>query len=152
MQIDEMDLSMIRNMMLTKSPKAIAKTMGLPVAPVQEAVLTMYQELGIEFKWPAVADKTQNTEQQPKPRKPKAKEPKITSRVIRKEDPVLKQIQANRRQRSEFKMESRQIDYSSLVSVRVDQKTWIMVKPGQEQKAASAFKKNYRTPMDKFND
>ncbi len=69
MQLDEMDLSMIRNMMLTKSPKVIAKTMGLPVAPVQEAVLAMHQELGIEYKWPVVADKPQNTDQQQKPRK-----------------------------------------------------------------------------------
>lgn len=56
MQLDEMDLSMIRNMMLNKSPKSIAAVLNLPVGPVQEAIISMYEEIGIEYKYPAKED------------------------------------------------------------------------------------------------
>lgn len=43
------------------------------------------------------------------------------------------------------------IDYSKLVTVRIDKHTTIYAKPGEEEKTKARFLKHYSKPIDRFN-
>ncbi|MFL5809209.1 MAG: hypothetical protein ACJ749_06775 [Flavisolibacter sp.] len=78
-------------------------------------------------------------------KKEKKKEPVISSRII------LPDQKQRRNRNGEIIYKTRKVDLSSLHSVKIDSKTWIYIKPGQDPvQAKDAYMKKLREHKSRF--
>ncbi len=145
-QLTHIHLSIIKNMMLSQSYKHMAELLGFSVATIEECVkeltadtslVTRQQKLDARISARPVRIKKV-------PAKIRAVNADIqhkdTLRAIRNKIAGEREHN-NRRRESVYKTIA--VDYTQMVLVKVDDKTFIYAKPGQEEKSREAYRKKH---------
>lgn len=143
------DMSIVRNMMLTKSHKQIAQLLGRTEEEIAEAVREVNKEMLITFQ-----DKINSKKKvKLKTKKEKLQEENFKSQVLKNKAERIRVERQRALQKGHSAPESfatRKRDYSQLKMVKVDRTTYIYAPHGQEEEARHNYLKMYRTPLEKI--
>jgi len=140
----EAEEGIIRNMMLTTSYKDIASLLDCSKLDVAEIVDRLTRGTDI-ITWQAKLN--QKKAEQMKAAGPKKMTPAVKARIEKEKDKQLKkQVTAQRNNfernkantRREFQYKTKHVDFTKMVSVRVDEKTQILVPAGTDPEATKA--------------
>jgi len=131
------EIRLLQGLVVKSSHQDIAAILGKPIeviGPAVEKIAKANKLVSFQIKQDSKAKKqvaaiARKQEKVVKARKLKTNEAKIISRVIEQ------QQEQQRRKRNEPKYAIRQVDYSQMIAVRVDAKTTIYAKPGDDIEA-----------------
>lgn len=160
-EFTDQDLSIIRNMMISKSNKTIAALLDCKTQDIDSVIARIKQTEGL----PSFQDKI-DAKRKPKPQKVKApkkirQETDIQrlAREKKEERAALKVQRLNMDEKSRVareiargpKFKTKETDYKKLRTLRIDRKTFIYINPGQDEEKAKAdflktYKKSFQTP------
>jgi hypothetical protein len=154
------ELSIIKNMMLSKSHKYISDLLGHPILEIKNCIkeLTAPGVVTYQDKLDAAKRNRVST----KPLKIKAipvkkvivkhqVETTINQRQKNKDERLfIERQREGERKRSRATIPTRIIDYSKLVKVIIDKKTCIYVKPGQEETGREEFLAREQRKKNKY--
>lgn len=164
MEFTSTEGSIIRNMMLNKSCKDIAGLLDLDVEAVNEYVTSVTAGTGI-ITYQARIDEKKATRSKANamriPKPPKEKKVKVKKQTVVKVDDRKEQKRRNKeeadmiegRRKLNLRESRRQyktidVDYSKMVTIRIDRTTIIYSKPGEEEATKTKFLKHYKRPID----
>lgn len=155
------DISIIENMMLTKSHKTIAEMIEKPVKETGELIESLCQQRELQ-SYQFFLDCKKAIRDRDKPKKVKAPKKKKGKKVEKAEQKLARekkeiraaidqqragrdaQARRERSSRNEPKFETRRVDYGQKHLVRIDNKTFFYINPGEDEKAArEKFMKTY---------
>lgn len=143
------DMTIVRNMMLTKSYKQIAQLLDCSEEDIAVAVTEINVTHLVTFQ-----DKLNaKVKVKVKRKKEKHQEEKFKEQVLRNKAERLRVERHSALQKSrhrEERFETRQHDYSKMRMVRIDRMTYIYARHGQEEKARQDYLKLYKTPLEKI--
>ncbi len=160
MPFSTLDQSIIRNSMLSKSDKDIAALLGCSTADVHAYISN--QLLGTNIVSRQMKLEAKRPAKKPKIKAEKKQNPAKTIRQIKqhqqklavkeqKQKNLTEKYLAERRSKNEThenrrRYKTREVDYSKLILVKIDSKTSIYIKPGQDAEIEKErFLKNFRT-------
>ena len=165
-EFSETELSIIGNMMISKTNKAIADLLERPLYDVAQVIADIKLREDIESFQDKIDAKNaarklsqanqQRTRRAAVKNSPKRKQETEAKRLAREQKEIkdaLKRQRLNRDEKSRvdrekargYKFQTKVIDYSKLHTLRIDRKTVIYIQPGQdEQKAKADFLKTYK--------
>lgn len=138
------DMTIVRNMMLTKSYKQIAQLLDCSEEDIAVAVteinvthlVTFQDKLNAKVK---VKEKHQEE---------KFKEQVLKNKAERLRVERHRALEKSRHREERF--ETRQHDYSKMRMIRIDRMTYIYARHGEEEKARQDYLKLYKTPLEKI--
>ncbi len=159
-EVNSMERSIIKNMMLSRSHKDIAAFLERPVAEISEIAA----ELNPENKISTYQDRLNErkaTYIRPvriKVVKPAGAKMLKADRLKIEREEKLEQKRRNQAERLNIEAQRRnakrapsfkmkEVDYSKMVTVRIDRTTFIYAEPGHEQEAKQRFLKTYVRPI-----
>lgn len=119
------ELRVINSFICEKSFAEIAGIIERSVDDVSEVVMKIASTKNI------ITYQQKLNERKPVGRPKKETNPKVTSAIIRP-------VKDNRIKRVEPKFQTKVVDYSQMLRLQVDAKTWIYIKPGEDAAAAKA--------------
>lgn len=155
------DISIIENMMLTKSHKTIAEMIEKPVKETGELIESLCQQRELQsYQFFLDCKKAIRDRDKPKkvkaPKKKKGKKVETAEQKLAREKKEIRaaidqqragrdaQARRERSSRNEPKFETRRVDYGQKHLVRIDNKTFFYINPGEDEKAArEKFMKTY---------
>lgn len=152
--LNDTELSIVRNMMLSSSDKDISDLLERPVNVITDSIKELVSGTGIiTHQQKLDAKKSLRSAKLPKSPKPKIltdkaradqadQKHKETLRDIRNKIAVEREHN-NRRRESQFK--TIEVDYAKLVMVKIDDRTNIYAKPGEEEKTRAEYLKKHST-------
>lgn len=163
-QFSDMEQSIIKNMMLRKPYKEISDMLECGIEDVSAFINTEMRATGL-VSWQAKLEQKKLLKS-PKVKKASTKkEIKVkvlpSSKSKTEQDKAIKieaykksreiqiQQQNNRRRPPNYK--TIEVDYTKLVTIRIDRTTTIYSKPGQEEETKKRFLKHYQKPIDRYD-
>lgn len=151
-QLSPIELQLVQKEMQLKSAADIAFLLDVPVDQIREAIAAISEESGISSKQAAIdAKEAAKPVKVPKPKieKPKkVKEPKISSSIIRHN--VEQAIKKKREKVESNRFKKREVDYSQMMSVKIDSKTYIWIKKNEDPAVAIANWKKSLKAHDEY--
>lgn len=156
----DLEKSMVKNMMMQKSHTYIANMLEKPIESISTLVDILAngaitKQMKLDAKKPVKKAKA--------PKAPKKKAGKTLEQLNRERKELQQKTVAREaknqvertlvqnREHAKRKYKSLVVDYSKLVTVRINDKTFIYAKPGEEEKAKKQFLKNYPLSATKFD-
>ncbi len=163
----DMEKGIIRNMMLSKSHRDIARIIDCSVDQVASIIT---EEIAgtdtITHQMKLDATKPPKKTKPPKPPKQVLQEKKLSAtqkRSIEKQRiadqkqqrkleayRVARDIEIEKKKRRPSNYKTIEVDYTKKIMVKIDHTTYIYSVPGQEEKTKRDFLKNYKKPIDRF--
>jgi membrane protein involved in colicin uptake len=153
MEFSEMEQSIIKNSMLRKSHKEIAWILDVDVTDIAQFIESI--TIGTD-----IVTLQMQRDRSKKPAKPKSQRQPSKSKILAEQRKKEKAIELKHRneiekQRHEQRSRARQpafktkqVDYSQLISVKIDRKTTIYAKPGEDVSELKAkFIEKYGTKI-----
>lgn len=138
--MSEADIMLIEKEVQRKSFRDIAFLLDRTVDDVKKFIKELCEQKSIIPYQQLLNDKKDQSKEatkKPREKKEKKKEPKVISRIIET------QLEDKRRRGRQPKFETKKVDYSQLRTVKVDEKTYIYIKPGDDpKKAIEKYKQN----------
>lgn len=139
-QFSTLEISTVHNMLLTKTNKEIAAVLDLPVEVIARLVSSIEADTGL------VSKTTRVNQTRPSGRPQKAVKQKKAPAI---QNPRYRQEQKKREQLTCY--ETKEVKLNELHAVRIDHKTTIFIKPGQnadEARAAYASREKSKQTTD----
>jgi hypothetical protein len=168
-EFSEMEQSIIKNMMLRKSYKEIARMLDCDIEQLAFYIIEEVEGMDVITWQMKLDEKKAKAPKKPTLLRPvkvvKQKELSDTQKLKieqRKEEDLKKQIKlAAYKNRMSNENESKYrrrppnyktipVDYTKLVTIRIDKSTTIYSIPGEEEKTKTRFLKHYSKPIDRF--
>lgn len=155
-EFTEMEQSIIKNSMLRKSHKSIAELLDVDVADIAQFIKSITEGTETITLQMEIDSKKKPKKQKAAPKQRQPSKAKIEAEKLKKERmAILHQKNAIERSRHEERKRSRQpafktkqVDYSKLITVRIDRKTTIYAKPGEDIAELKAkYLENYGTKL-----
>ena len=165
--ITDLEIGIVRNMMLSKSNRQIAEIMGWEVKDANDIVnqlclsnnLTCFQEkLNNKRQERAAAKPKKESKQKIKKERPAKLSSKEKEAYLKEKEEKIKRssysevMKVERQRRNlnrEPRLPTRHVDYSQKISVRIDRKTTIYADPGEDiQALKERFLKTYKPVSD----
>lgn len=146
------DQSIIKNMMLQKSAKEISRLLDCKTQDVADFIKNavhgtniVTHQMKIEAKHPAkkTVEKRQTISRAKIKKQEAALQIRITEEKIKLKS--RRQVEDDRKRRQPSMYKSKNVDYSKLITIKIDAKTYIYANPGDNiEKVKSNFLKTYK--------
>ncbi len=156
----DMELSIVRNMMRTRSNKDIANILDRPLIEVDSVVSHLVTITGLDSFQMKLDQSRPNKVKASKPPRVKVVKAEVKSELRNRQEEReairrhrLKMEDAMRQKRAarnEQKYVTKRVDYSKMNHVKIDRNTWIVVNPGDKE-SVERFKHMYVKPIDRLN-
>lgn len=143
------DMSIVRNMMLTKSYKQIGQLLDCSEDEIAEAVKEVNKEMLVTFQ-----DKINAKRKVTKVvKKEKLQEERFKEQVLKNKAErirVERHRQLEKGHRNEERYQTRHRDYSKMRMIKIDRMTYIYAPHGEEEKTKEEYLKLYKSPLEKI--
>lgn len=145
-EVSPLDLSMIQNMMLRKTNKEISLTLDIPVDVIVRIVQQVEKDTGLTCKTTIVELNRKTRPVKVKPNKIISKPVKITPNQEK-----LRHREERDKKLERSKFATKVVNLDELQSVRIDERTTIFIKPGENAvEARLAYLDREKTKKDKL--